>query len=389
MRRMVSGGGEQQQKHPPVSRHHSAAALAARSSGSLGRMTAYNVQPPPPITSHLPLHRVVSYAVAVRPVVAFDRNGRPIVYEPYITFNQHYHGQNKVKPPPSTNHHHRHPTVQRRCPAVIVSPNQLTPSRSLDSIHHPQRRIIVPPPPVPPPPPTSSNKVKDFFQRLTRSTSSSSSSSARQSSADWLLQRPSVHQQQVNQQNNRPSTPGLNAFRRLFTTTNNNQPVARGDPDGATLPSQVVEEQPKVVPVVPVVQHQSLRRVRRRQSTSKRHRRSVHKKKKKVKPQVLVNKTKKSDQLVSDWTYLPLPSQSMAQEKKETTAAAAAANWETDLYAALILDQEPSRRSGGLSQLNLPTDWDLAPVQPDFRRLRRRRKQQQQKEEEDDVDGMK
>jgi hypothetical protein len=157
----------------------------------------------------------------------------------------------------------------------------------------------------------------------------------------------------------------------------------------------------------------SLRRVRRRQSKrmSGRHRRSVHKKKPPVTKVMAVKKaaakTKKSlsmmataatgsrsslaagDHLVSDWTYLPLPSSTQLppappppppitiQTKEEEVPVTA--TWETDLYAALLLDQQPSRRGHPLS---LATQWDLAPVQPDFRRLRRRRKQLLQQQQQ-------
>ena len=554
LRRLVSSNGGEQQQQPSASRHHLPPqvpfhhALAPRSSGSLGRMTAYNVGGGGG-APHLPVHRVVSYAVPVRPVVAFDRNGRPVVYEPWITFNQHYHAQqqhqqqqqqqhqrhqmlarqtsagpellsvanssskklksngntssnlkttkknNSRQVPPPDVMHHRHPTVQRRCPAV-ASPsanqqNNLTPSRSLDSIH-PRRIVQQPvkesvckttsPPPTPPPPPllqSTGSRVKDFFQRLTRSTSSSGSNSSvrrkqekqgeTQSSADWLLQRPSVHRQQVNQQHNhqRPSTPGANAFRRLFGPSSPVQPQSRGDPDGATLPShhldimaQVVQQQEERLPSPPppsslaaitaiatsnenktkkdekeataavngngncgvsarvAYNASSLRRVRRRQSKrlSGRHRRSVHKKKPPVTKVMAVKKaaakTKKSlsmmataatgsrsslaagDHHVSDWTYLPLPSSTQmppaaappppppppVQTKEVEEDAPVTAAWETDLYAALLLDQQPSRRNHQLPPL--ATQWDLAPVQPDFRRLRRRRKQLLQQQQQ-------
>ena len=110
-------------------------------------------------------------------------------------------------------------------------------------------------------------------------------------------------------------------------------------------------------------------RVRRRQS--QRHRRSRRSRKKKDKdPYPTTSSALSGAKLVSDWTYLPIPTSTLVKEepvkvnqeakKKETELAAERDGWESDLYQVLI--ERPRRHLP-------PPMWDpLIFVPPERRR---------------------
>ena len=473
------------------SRNHGQPSASSRS-GSLSRLTAYSLHPQHSNRLRMQLSYVpVSYGP---PVVAYGRSGRPVVgYDPWyqVRYQQplpppprtpvgrHMSARPDLAPPPpppsttsggkkkpekerSKDVFH-HPTVRRDTVAAPPnSRNRLVSSRSLDSIH-PHR--IHPPKEKPAPPEvevkSSSKKVKDFFQRVKDSVSIGASQSNRsghgQRTDEWLLLRPSVanSNKPLLPPPPRPTTPGLAAFRKIFSRSPSPTPLAtstpikrplsstkslfqqiirprsrsvsstaslsvrsqsthsggirtkmamasttdlsvvnpagggtqRGHPDGATfprdlpnlpmesseiyapasepvqptiiLPSSLQAKRPKFVKKI---DQQPAFRVRRRQSQlrrSERKRRSSRRRsgRKKNRSAKKLGSSKGSQmgsqsalsgaKLVSDWTYLPLPTSftpaatveepaPVKKEEEPTVVVDQDDGWESDLYQVLV-----------------------------------------------------
>lgn len=473
-----SGNQRQSRNHIPSS---------GSRSGSLSRLTAYALHP-----QHSGRVRMqLSYGVVPvsygppPPVVGYSRNGRPVVgYDPWYQVRyQSAHpphpapprtpvarqlsARPDLTPPPplSTSSAGKkkldkerkdvfhHPTL-RRDTVVPNSRNRLVSSRSLDSIHphriHPVKEkqdVEVK---------SSSKKVKDFFQRVKDSVSNGSSQSNKtggqgQRTDEWLLLRPSLaDSSKPLPPPQRPTTPGIAAFRKIFSRSPSPTPIAtstpvkkplsstkslfqqiirprsrsvsstaslsvrshsthsggirtkaaasttdlnvvhqagstqRGHPDGATFPRDSphppielnneiyapVSEPAQPTVILPGQNGQSKRskfvkktdqqpafRVRRRQSQlrrSERKRRSSRRRsgRKKNRSKKL-GSTKGSQlgsqsalsgaKLVSDWTYLPLPTsftptaiEEPVVTKELETAVQQDDGWESDLYQVLV-----------------------------------------------------
>lgn len=477
-----SGNVRQSRNHGPPS--------GGSRSGSLSRLTAYALHP-----QHSGRVRMqLSYGVVPvsygppPPVVAYGRNGRPVVgYDPWYQVRyQQAHPPPRTPvgrqlsarpdlappPPPSNSSSGKkksdkeqridvfhHPTL-RRDTVVPNGRNRLVSSRSLDSIHphriYPAKEKANVEVEVK----SSSKKVKDFFQRVRDSVSNGSSQSNRsgqgQRTDEWLLLRPSVadSSKPPPQPQQRPTTPGIAAFRKIFSRSPSPTPVAtstpvkkplsstkslfqqiirprsrsvsstaslsvrsqstqsggirtkvaasttdlngihpagstqRGNPDGATFPRDSPHPPPEfheiyapaseparptvILPsqngqskrpkFVKKVDQQPAFRVRRRQSQlrrSERKRRSSRRRsgRKKNRSKKL-GSTKGSQlgsqsalsgaKLVSDWTYLPLPTSFTPAVVKEpvvskepesahpSTSVVQDDGWESDLYQVLV-----------------------------------------------------
>ena len=281
LKRLVSGsgsshsGGVQADGIPPSgnrhqSRPHHGQSQAQSRSGSLSRLTAYALHP------HQHQHQQsgrlrmqLSYGVVPvaygppPPVVAYGRSGRPVPvgYDPWYPVRYHQQqprtpvsrqlssrpdlapgvasstssgGKKKSdvgKDPKDVVYHH-HPTLHRDSVVPSNGRSRLVSSRSLDSIHphriHPPKEK---PPPIPVENKSSSKKMKDFFQRIKVSVGGSNNhqsnnrSGQGQRTDEWLLLRPSCVNNSASKTapapptivTQRPTTPGLTAFRKIFS----------------------------------------------------------------------------------------------------------------------------------------------------------------------------
>lgn len=277
LKRLVSGGGSannngQMDGIPPSgnarqSRNQGQPSAASRS-GSLSRLTAYALHPQHSGRMRMQLSYSVVPLPYAPPVVAYGRNGRPAVvgYDPWyqMRYQQQQPSAHHLAPPPRTpvgrqlsarpdlaitsagkkksekecKDVFHHPTV-RRDTVLPHGRNRLVSSRSLDSIHphriHPPKMnsevVEVK---------SSTKKVKDFFQRVKDTVTNGGGSSQTnnksgqgQKTDEWLLLRPSVvvsnnSSKVAPSMPQRPTTPGLAAFRKIFSRSPS--PVATSTP---------------------------------------------------------------------------------------------------------------------------------------------------------------
>lgn len=224
-------------------------------SGSLNRLSAYAVHPSAVQynAAHLrtagraPLRMQLSY-MAPPPIVAYSRNGRPVVYEQWVRYSHHHSQQYHVPVTrqssaiPDLQAGNRHKKSQPDLSEAMFTSSKhlppqrqrLAPSRSLDSIH--PHRVVAKPQ-------TdegtvggkgSSARMKEFFgkglQRIRQSVGgsgfgihkSAGGSGREVSSADWLLHRPSPVKNAPSKPTTpttptqRPTTPGMAVIRRIF-----------------------------------------------------------------------------------------------------------------------------------------------------------------------------
>ena len=244
-------------------------ALHPQHSGRMRMQLSYNVVPVSYVPPPPPPHPVA---------VAYGRNGRTTVvgYDPW--FQVRYPQQPRTPvgrqlssrpdlapppqqsypPPPPSSHssgkkkssngvkqselskerinkeEFRHPTI-RRDTVVPNNRHRLVSSRSLDSIHphriHHHHRPSQEKQPESGEVKSSSKKMKEFFQRVKDSVSNSGTTNGHQSNRsggggqgqrtdEWLLLRPSVNannSKPVPPPLQRPTTPGMTAFRKIFS----------------------------------------------------------------------------------------------------------------------------------------------------------------------------
>ena len=360
------------------------------------------------------------------PVVAYGHYAAiPVVYRhPVVAYDQwlRYGQQPKLSRQRSA-----HPDVpdvaaiakkrsQHPFPAESTT-QRLASSRSLDSIT--PHRIEQHPAKDGPQVKSSASKVKNFFQRIKVSVGGGGGSAERKpemTSAEWLLHRPSPTKSVKNPSPRHP-TPRMTALRRIFTRSPSPIPAVksgslssdpshkdrslRGDPDGATFPRDcpanppespraitsvplpatpsplpVIPATPSPLPIIPATPPKRkfakkvdpVFRVRRRQSQVRRSgrlrrsRRSGRKKRSSQKKNETPSQ-QSGAKLVSDWTYLPLPTSLHNPEAAEesSSADADADGWESDLYQVLV-ERAPRRHPP-------PPMWDpLIFVPPERRR---------------------
>ncbi len=229
-------------------------------SGSLNRLSGYAVHPiahyNPTPHGRMPARMQLSY-VAPPPVVAYGRNGHPIVYDQWVRYSQyplHQQRQYQQHLPVTRQSTSAFPDLNggsRMTKKTQVSPpdlaaeaflagnkqqsgvhqrQRLRPSRSLDSIH--PHRVSTKPPLLNENSNgrSSSKKMKDFFHRVRQSVSGASFGNSQKltsdrdvTSAEWLLLRPSAVTKtgdspvRTAATPQRPTTPGLAVIRKMFS----------------------------------------------------------------------------------------------------------------------------------------------------------------------------
>lgn len=268
LRRLMSSGGGGGGVHPNESKTSRNSArpnpviLARTNGGSLGRQATYSVPSIP--ASHSRLRPQQSAypnpsAGSAVPVVAYGHYAAiPVVYgHPVVAYDQwlrygpqpKFIRQRSARPDVADVAAIAKKRNKRQLPDASMQ--RLASSRSLDSIH--PHRIAQQPVINGPEVKSSASKVKNFFQRIKVSVSSAGTSERKPevTSAEWLLHRPSPSKS-VKQPSLRQTTPGITAFRRIFTRSSSPGPAVksgsissdppekdrslRGHPDGATFP---------------------------------------------------------------------------------------------------------------------------------------------------------
>lgn len=243
LRRLVGGSAPSNEPAAPVrATPNRGPASGGSRSGSLSRLAAYGVQQvqQPPYQTRVR----VQYSFAGLPIAYPLAYGRP--YEPWYPVryqpqqakpagHKALSRQSSARPDLAPSSVASSSGVKKRIEdkerAVLMADpyyqakaplkgQRLVPSRSLDSIH--PHRISQQKRPESPKQ-SSSQKVKGFLQRVKDSVTSSSSGSKASGQGhktdEWLLLRPSIvttSKPPVHNQNARPTTPGLAAFRKIF-----------------------------------------------------------------------------------------------------------------------------------------------------------------------------
>lgn len=284
LRRLVNGSSNSGQTdgippsgHVRQSRNQGPSSGGSTRSGSLSRLTAYGLHPQHSGRMRMQLsYNVVpvSYVAPPHPVaIAYGRNGRTTVvgYDPW--FQVRYPQQPRtpvgrqvsVRPdlaplPPSSDssgkkkkqlesskdrnkEEFRHPTIRRET-VVPSHRHRLLPSRSLDSIHphrihshQSQEKQISPEVEAK----SSGKKMKEFFQRVKDTVSNSGTTNGHPANRsgdehghrtdEWLLLRPGVNANSTKplpHPPQRPTTPGMTAFRKIFSRSPSPPPAVNG-----------------------------------------------------------------------------------------------------------------------------------------------------------------
>ncbi|KAI9553366.1 putative disco-interacting protein 2 isoform X2 [Daphnia sinensis] len=259
--------------------HHHPSSGGSTRSGSLSRLTAYALHPQHSGRMRMHYNVVpVSYVAPPPPhpvAVAYGRNGRTTVvgYDPWFQVRYPQQPRTPVgrqvsarpdlappppqQAPPSSNgssgkkkkqtqqsesskdrnkEEFRHPTIRRET-VVPNNRHRLVPSRSLDSIHphriHHHRSSQEKQISAEVEAKSSSQKVKEFFQRVKDTVSNAGTTNGHHQQQpnrdgggqghrtdEWLLLRPSVNansSKPMPHPPHRPTTPGMTAFRKIFS----------------------------------------------------------------------------------------------------------------------------------------------------------------------------